>query len=328
MSLYSLIVPLYRSEPNLPRLLAAVRSLAAAAPGPFELILVNDGSPDRCAEILEAELPRMDFRARLVHLSRNFGAFPAIAAGMANAQGDFLAVLAADLQEPPELALEFWRRMQSGDADVVFGVRTGRADPLLSALASNLFWRIYRRWVNPEMPAGGVDVFGCTKRVRDHVCRLNDAQTNLMALLFWVGFRRAFVPYQRLPRLEGRSAWTLAKKIRYSLDSIFSFTDLPLLALQTIGLGGVLAAVAGAAVVLAARLLSRITVPGYTPIVLSIFFFGGLTVFAMGILGQYVWLALRKAQNRPDYIVDRIRSYGPALPPSTDDQGSGRQTTA
>lgn len=327
MSTFSLIVPLYRSEPNLPRLLSEIRRLAAEAPGPMELILVNDGSPDRCAEILAEELPRMDFPVRLVHLSRNFGAFPAIAAGMAHARGDFLAVLAADLQEPPELALEFWRRMQAGDADVVFGVRTQRADPWLSSLASNLFWAIYRRWVNPEIPAGGVDVFGCTKRVRDHVCRLNDAQTNLIALLFWVGFRRAFVPYQRLPRKEGRSAWTFAKKLRYSLNSIFSFTDLPLLVLQTAGIIGVLAALAGGAVVLAARIFGRIAVPGYTPIVLSIFFFGGLTIFAIGILGQYVWLALRKSQDRPDYIIDRICEFGPA-PPAGDGQGSGRQTTA
>lgn len=327
MSVYSLVVPLYRSEPNLPRLLDAVQSLAASAPGPFELILVNDGSPDRCAEILEAELPRMSFPARLVHLSRNFGAFPAIAAGMAHARGDYLAVLAADLQEPPELALEFWRCMAAGEADVVFGVRTKRADPLLSTMASNLFWAIYRKWVNPEIPRGGVDVFGCTRRVRDHVCRLNDAQTNLIALLFWVGFRRAFVPYERQPRREGRSAWTFARKLRYSLNSIFSFTDLPLLVLQAAGLVGVLASLAGASVVLAARLFGQITVPGYTPVVLSIFFFGGLTVFSIGILGQYVWLALRKAQDRPDYIVDLVRDYG-LNPPPPEAQGSGRQTTA
>src|SRR5262249_2399788 len=156
-------------------------------------------------------------------LSRNFGSFPAIAAGMRYGRGDYFVALAADLQEPPELILEFHRLLKSGSADVVFGHRTSRADAWPSPTTSEWFWRWYRRFVIKAMPRGGIDVFGCTRQVRDRVVELKEINTNLIALLFWLGFRRAFVPYERRARLEGRSAWTIAKKFRYALDSVFSF---------------------------------------------------------------------------------------------------------
>ena len=326
MSLFSLVVPLYKSAPNLPRLLSELHALQARVPMDFEVVLVDDGSPDACQQILQQALPTCGFRTRLVSLSRNFGAFPAITAGLRAANGDYLAVLAADLQEPPELALEFLQIMRAGEADVVFGTRASRADSLLSTATSNLFWWVYRTWVNPDIPSGGVDVFGCTRKVRDKLCALDEVETNLIALLFWLGFRRRFVPYNRAPRTEGASAWTLAKKLRYSVNSLFGFTDLPLFALQVCGLVGVILATVGGVVVLASRLLGYIETVGYTPIVLAILFFGGMTVLGLGILGQYVWLSLQNARRRPLFVVSDVVEFegaaGPAAP------GSPRQTTA
>lgn len=271
----SIIVPLYKSEPNLPLLFSELERIAGLAPVAVEAVFVDDGSPDECGALVERKLAGWAAPAQLIRLSRNFGSFAAITAGLAHATGDYCAVLAADLQEPPELALEFLDRMRRGEAEVVFGQRTGRDDPALSRLASRVFWGLYRRLVNPDIPPGGVDVFGCSRKVRDQICSMQEVETSLPALLFWVGYRRAFVPYQRRRREHGSSAWTLPKKMRYLVNSVFSFTDLPIRALLGVGVLGMALAALGAVTVLIGKASGSIVVPGYTATVLTIFFLGG-----------------------------------------------------
>jgi len=299
----SLIIPLYRSEPNLPRLFEELPKIGAQLSEPMEVVFVNDGSPDNCAGVLHDRLDSLPFRARVVHLSRNFGSFAAIAAGLREGAGDYFGVIAADLQEPPELIVSFTEILKSGKADVVFGQRTGRADPWFAKLTSNLFWSVYRRFINSSIPEGGVDVFGCTAQVRDHVVALREVENNLVALLFWVGFRRAFVPYVRRERMEGVSAWTFARRLRHSIVSIFSFTDLPLQLLLLSGIAGTLIAIFLGIYVLIARLTGNIPVTGYTALIITIVFFGGLTTMGMGIVGQYLWLAFQNSKQRPPFIV-------------------------
>jgi polyisoprenyl-phosphate glycosyltransferase len=299
----SLVIPVYKNEPNLDRLLAALEELRVKLPEPLEVVFVVDGSPDRSYEILRQRLPAAGFAAQLVLLSRNFGSFSAIAAGLEAGAGDCFAVLAADLQEPPELVAEFRDLLARGEADVVFGVRARRSDPWFSELFSRLFWWIYRTFIVREMPPGGVDVFGCTRQVRNWLLRCPESDTNLIALLFWVGFRRRYVAYERRARQEGKSAWTIRKKLKYSLDSIFNFTDLPIQLLLSVGAVGIAFAVLFAVVLIAFKLSGRIAVPGYSAIVLTVMFFGGLTSLGLGIVGQYLWLTLQNARRRPNYIV-------------------------
>jgi polyisoprenyl-phosphate glycosyltransferase len=299
----SLVIPVYRNEENLPRLFAELDALAARVVGPFEVVFVVDGSPDGSLARLRVLLPEWHVPTQLLELSRNFGSFAAIMAGLSAARGDYCAVLAADLQEPPELVLEFERILLSGEADIVLGHRTGRADPVLSRWLSESFWRIYRSYVVGDMPRGGVDVFGCTREVRDRLLDLRETNTNLVALLLWLGFRRAFVAYERRPRLEGRSAWTIGRKLRYAIDSVFSFTDLPIRALLLLGTAGTLFAAGAGLFVFLMWALGRVPVLGYTPLMLVITFFGGLTALGLGIVGQYLWLTLQNARRRPNYIV-------------------------
>jgi glycosyltransferase involved in cell wall biosynthesis len=129
---YSLVIPVYRNEANHERLLQALVSLAGRIAGEFEVVFVVDGSPDRSLEILRQRLPTLKIQSQLLLLSRNFGSFSAIAAGMEHARGEALAVMAADLQEPPELIEEFFRILANGQADIVFGVRSSRSDPWMS----------------------------------------------------------------------------------------------------------------------------------------------------------------------------------------------------
>jgi len=305
----SLVIPVYNNAGNLPRLFTALETLAPGFPGGFEVVFVVDGSPDDSLAVLRTYLARGTFPAKLIELSRNFGAFAAIAAGLRHGDGDYFAVLAADLQEPPDLIVEFARLMKENAADIVIGERRKRDDPWSSRATSSLFWKFYRRFVIPDLPAGGVDVFGCTKAVRDRLVEMKEVNTSLVGLLFWLGFRRTTVQYDRQAREGGRSGWTFQKKWRYALDSVFSFSDLPIRVLLVLGGTATVLAIVASIVVLVFRALGLIPVLGYTPLMLAVATFGGLTSFGLGIVGQYLWLALQNVRNRPAFVVRSIENF-------------------
>ena len=311
----SLVIPVYKNEDNLPRLFAELETLAGRLPDDLEVVFVVDGSPDRCLRMLQDRLPHWPIRSRLLELSRNFGSFAAITAGLTHAAGEYMAVLAADLQEPLELILDFHSVLHAGNADIVLGCRTGRADPWWSRWLSQVFWRLYRRIV-PDMPPQGVDTFACTAQVRDRLVEMRESDTNLIALLLWLGFRRTFVGYQRRARLEGRSAWTLGRKMRYALNSVFNFTDLPVRALLFLGASGTAFAVVAGVTVFTMWALGRIPVLGYAPLMLAMTLFGGVTALGLGIVGQYLWLSLQNVRGRPAFIVKDARKFSGHRPTS------------
>jgi glycosyltransferase involved in cell wall biosynthesis len=300
VALNSLVVPVYGNARSIGALVEAVEHIAGKVEGGLEAIFVVDGSPDDSRERLLRALEPSRVVARIVEHSRNFGSFAAIRTGMILARGERIAVMAADLQEPPELVIEFFRRLAGGDVDVVAGQRVSRNDK--GDAFSNLYWRLYRRFVIADIPASGVDVFACTSEVRDVVCSLEDVHTSLVAQLFWVGFRRELVPYDRRPG-DGNSGWTLRRKVRYLSDSVFAFTDLPVRILWTVGVLGLGLGVLVALVVFIARVAGAIAVPGYAPTILVLVFFASLNLMGLGIVGSYVWRAYETAKGRPGAIV-------------------------
>jgi polyisoprenyl-phosphate glycosyltransferase len=299
----SLVVPVYGNGDSISALLRAVEEIAAQVEGGLEAIFVVDGSPDDSRERLLSGLRGGDIAARVVEHSRNFGSFAAIRTGMGLARGDRIAVMAADLQEPPELVVEFLRRLAAGGVDVVAGERASRDDR--GDGMSKLYWRLYRRFVFREMPPDGVDVFACTAAVRDVVCSLESVHTSLVAQLFWVGFRRQLVQYERRPS-EGPSGWTLRRKLRYLSDSVFAFTDLPVRILWLVGILGFGLGMIIGLTALIARLTGASTVPGYTATILVIIFFASLNMIGLGIICSYVWRAYETAKGRPGAIVRDI----------------------
>lgn len=302
-------MPVYRNEESLPDLLAAVSGIHAALHGEMEAVFVVDGSPDRCYEILHARLPDCAFRSKLVLLTRNFGSFAAIRAGLEVGEGDRFAVMAADLQEPPELVLQMSELLARDAADVVIGVREARMEPLRKRLPSAVFWWFYRRYVVPEVPPGGVDVFGCNRVFRDTLLGLEERHSSLIAQVFWLGFRRMQVQYRRLERQHGVSAWTMRKKINYLMDSVFAFSDLPIRLLLRVGGMGVASAAVVGMVVLLAKMAGAITVPGYTMIMLAIVFFGALNLLGLGIVGSYAWRAYENTKARPLAVRLRLERF-------------------
>jgi glycosyltransferase involved in cell wall biosynthesis len=278
-------------------------TLAAQLDMPFEAVFVVDGSPDGSLVLLRRLLAdERRFSSQLIALSRNFGAFAATRVGLAAAGGESVAVMAADLQEPASLIHDLFGALQTGEHDVALGVRTSRPDPWRTRLTSRWYWALYRRFVQREMPKGGVDIFACTRAVADRLVRLDESHTSIVGLLFWLGFRRVEIPYERQPREEGKSTWTLRRRMRYFLDSVFSFTDLPVLLITTIGVVGVALSVMAAAAVFIAWVSGSVNVAGYTPLMLMVAFASSAILLALGIIGSYVWRTYENTKGRPGAI--------------------------
>lgn len=307
--MYSLIIPVYKNQSSLPTLLTTLADMHAQLDQPLEVVIVVDGSPDNCYSILREQLPALPFASQLILHSRNYGSFAAIRTGLQAANGQYFAVMAADLQEPPELALDFFRALAADEADVTIGTRDCRNDSLQNRLSSGLFWWAYRRFVIPDMPPGGVDMFGCNHQFRNELLKLDESHSSLIGLLFWLGFRRKTIAYERRERQHGVSAWTLRKKINYLMDSVFAFSDLPVKLLISIGMLGLAFSGVFGLVVIALKISGTVPVPGYAATVLVVLFFGALNTMGIGILGAYVWRAYGNTQGRPLAVVMRAESF-------------------
>lgn len=305
----TLIIPVYRNEASIPDLIVAVSELNRIFHGDMEAVFVIDGSPDRSFELLQQALPEENFKSRLILLSKNFGSFAAIRVGLQMGRGNYFVSMAADLQEPLELIADMATVIQKNTADVVLGVRNGRADPLFSRISSRLFWAFYRRYVVSEIPPGGVDTFACNRDFRDNLLQLEERRSSLIAQIFWLGFRREYVTYSRRERQHGKSAWTFHRKVNYLMDSIFSFTDLPIRLLIRIGGTGVIISGLIGLVSVMAKISGRITIPGYTLTMLAIVFMGALNLLALGIVGSYAWRAYENTKQRPLGIIARVLTF-------------------
>lgn len=309
---YSVVVPVYGNEATLPALIERLKIMSDGLDAPMEVVFVVDGSPDGSLLVLRKLLPMSGLPAQLVSHSRNFGSFAAIRTGFAVARGDYVAAMAADLQEPPELVEQFFEHLSSGEYDVAVGVRTGRDDPLTTTVLSKTFWSLYRRWVHRDIPAGGVDIFGCTKEVAVRLVALDESHTSLVGLLYWLGFRRIGIPYQRSARSEGKSGWSFRRKLRYFLDSVFSFTDVPITVLTSIGVIGGVVTLLASAVLIVARLTGAIQQSGYTPIMLVVLLSTFTILFGLGVVGSYVWRTYENSKGRPDSVPMSHEVFGAA----------------
>lgn len=313
VNIYSVVIPVYRNAESIPDLIVALSEVALKAARDFdysiEVVFVVDGCPDNCYHLLAQALPEAPFSSKLLLHSRNFGSFAAIRTGLQVARGEHFGIIAADLQEPPELLLLFLERLSSDVSDVVIGCRENRQDSYLSRVVSDTFWKLYKRFVIREIPEKGMDVFGCNRVFRDHLLQLDEANSSLVGLIFWLGFRRGEVMYERRLRKHGESAWTLKKKINYLQDSIFSFTDFPIKLLTLFGLIGLAFAILLGSVVLFIHVFGTISVPGYTATVLMVMFFGGLNSLGLGIVGNYAWRAFENTKRRPIAVVMLAKNF-------------------
>ena len=219
-----------------------------------------------------------------------------------HSNGDFACVFSADLQEPTSLLREYFRILSSGEWDVVLATRKDRKDPFLQKLSAKIFWRSYRVFINRDMPPGGIDSFACSRQVIVVLNQLKESNTSLVGLLCWVGFRRTSTAYSREKRLLGHSGWSFRKKLKYMSDSIFSFSALPLRLIQTVGGIGMSFSFLYSVFLVYHYIKSGSTVPGFTTLILLMLIIYSSTMFAIGILGSYVWRTFQNSQHRPTSI--------------------------
>ena len=310
MRTFSLIITVFKSEANIPPLMEALRDFAKENRDYFHLecVFVVDGSPDRSAEILNREITNNSFSSQLVVLSRNFGAPLALRTGLSMAKGDYFCSIATDLQEPFETVLDAFRIVASDAADICFGQRVDREDPPATKASSTIFWTLYRKFVESNIPKGGVDLFVCNDLVRRSVLQCKERTSFFVGLLFWVGFRRSFIPYSRKKREIGKSSWSFAKRLTYLMDSVFNFSDRPIKMLTIIGGIGITLAICMLGLTVYSRITGLIQLPGYSATVSLILFFGGLNSFGLGIVGEYVWRTFENTKNRPLTVISEHKN--------------------
>lgn len=306
---YSVIVPVFRNRDSLAELVGLLAEFAASKGSGLEVVFVVDGSPDDSLEVLRSLLTTGILESQILVLSRNFGSFSAIRAGLGVARGNFMGVMAADLQEPVEVVAGFFDLLESDQCDIAMGVRMGRDDPAVSSLGSLAYWWFYRRFINPEIPPGGVDVFGCTRGIARIIAGFPEQHTSLVGLLYWIGYRRSYVRYHRHARRFGSSGWTLRKKLRYLLDSVYAFTDLPIILLQLIGIVGLIGSTIFAIVVFVAWLTGSIQQPGYTPLMITLLASTSAILIGLGVVGSYVWRGYENGKNRPMQLIASHEVY-------------------
>jgi glycosyltransferase involved in cell wall biosynthesis len=296
---YSIVIPVYNNESSILSLFDALEKVQEQLNGDVEVIFVNDASPDSAALRILKRAQASSLEVKLVHHSRNFGSFAAIRTGFHYTAGDYIGVISADLQEPPSLLPSFFKRLEIGNFDIVFGSRTSRNDPILSRIFSSIYWFLYKRFINNEIPKNGTDVFACRKSVVNVVNQLNETSTSLIGMLFWVGFNRDFQEYERLERQFGKSSWTFRSKMKYMSNSVFAFSDLPIRIIRTLGVLGSSISMALGTFLLVVSFTGRIEVPGYVPTMLAILFGNSAVLIGLGILGSYLWRTYENSQARP-----------------------------
>jgi dolichol-phosphate mannosyltransferase len=315
----SVVVPVYFNAGSLAilyeRIAAAV--LQSGAPS-WDITFVDDGSRDESRAVLRQLQEKFD-NVRVLELSRNFGSMAAITAGLAQAKGPCVAVISADLQDPPELLTTMINDWRAG-TKVVLAARESRQDPLLSRLFSGLFYWLFRRLVNKEMPPGGFDFFVIDQQVAGLLTQYGEKNSSIPAALLWLGFSRKIHFYTRAERIHGTSMWTFTKKFKYMYDSILSFSYVPLRFMSMLGALGVLLALGYGLFVIGYRLNHPEEPSGWASLMVVTLFFSSLVLASLGIVGEYVWRTFDAARPRPLFIVETSREPRAQTPPQTSPQ--------
>lgn len=303
---YSIVVPVYNEEDVLPSFYDRLRLVLDSLDDPIEVIFVNDGSADRSLALLKG-FHASDKRVRIVSLSRNFGHQAAITAGLAHARGDSVAVLDADLQDPPELLPRFFKMLGEG-WDVIYGIRKDRKEGAPKRLAYFVFYRLLRKMADIHTPLDSGDFCAMSRRVVDHLNGLPEADRFVRGLRAWLGFRQTGVPYERDARFSGKPKYTFVKLLKLSLDGLVSFSYVPLRLIFVAGLIISLMSLLAILVVLYRYLFTRY-VPGYTSLAILLLFFGGVQLLTLGIIGEYVGRVFQQVKSRPLFVVDDLIGF-------------------
>lgn len=324
---FSFIIPVFNEEETLVEIYRRVAGVMDGLDGPGEIILVDDGSSDRSLEMMR-DLRQRDPRVCYVSLARNFGHQVAVTAGLLFARGDAVAVLDADLQDPPELVpamIEKWRE----GFQVIYAKRTARRrESATKKLFAYLFYRVLRLLTDVDIPADTGDFCLMDRKVVDVLNSLPERGRYLRGLRAWIGFRQTAVPFEREPRFAGEVKYTFRKSFSLAVNGIVSFSRVPLRLATYLGL-----LVAGFALIMMMLVfywrIFRPAAPliGYTIITSAIFFLGAVQLLCLGILGEYLGRVYEEVKGRPIFTLREIAGFTGAPGPSAVRAGVARPPT-
>jgi dolichol-phosphate mannosyltransferase len=301
----SIVVPLFNEAENVDELLRRIRTVIAQltiAPAAYEIILVDDGSRDATLEKLLGAA-HGDPHVRVISLSRNFGHQIAATAGLDAARGDAVVLMDGDLQDPPELIDDFLAQFRAG-YDVVYATRRRRAgESRFKLFTAALFYRIIRRLTNVSIPVDTGDFRLMSGRVVAALRSSRERHRFIRGLVSWVGFRQTGIEYDRAERFSGASKYPVSKMLRFAIDGITAFSELPLRLATWFGFFVSLVGFLVAAFEVGLRVFTGYNLPGYTSTIFAILFLGGVQLITIGILGEYVGRVYDEIKGRPLYLV-------------------------
>jgi glycosyltransferase involved in cell wall biosynthesis len=305
----AILIPLYKSEDNIDSVLDFINELNQSLNINSFIRFIIDGREEDFNQLInKLKLKKVSWNYDILVLSKNFGVGPALIAGMQNIKHEFITSFGADLQEPKSLFIEMLSVMQNRDVDLCLAVRSSRQDPLIHNLGAKLFWRINRFVLGKEVPSGGFDVFMINQIVKKSMLEFTEVGTNFTSQMFFLGFRRKFVRFDRIPRKIGKSSWTFKRKVKLFFDSIFGFSDIPLKSILYVGLSMIFISIVLIIINLFFSFSDKETIPGYYALATFILLGNGVTIFFLSVIGSYVYRTFQNSTGRPPYIIKKLFS--------------------
>jgi glycosyltransferase involved in cell wall biosynthesis len=271
----------------------------------FEYVMVDDGSKDNTVEELIKFKNEQFGKVKIIKLAGNVGSYNAILAGMNYATGDCCVVIAADLQDPPELMVKMYAHWKNG-IKLVVGNRADREDSIFQKAFSNTYHKLIQKFALKNIPNGGFDYVFFDKQLKDEVVKINEKNTNTLYLLAWLNYDMVCIPYTRSKREVGKSRWTLKKKIKLFIDSFISFSYAPLKFISITGITLGFIALLYSLVIIILKFKGSIEPSGWSSMMVVILFVSSFQMIGLGIIGEYVWRNLEASRRRPIYVVDNV----------------------
>ncbi|MBQ8514035.1 MAG: glycosyltransferase family 2 protein [Ruminococcus sp.] len=314
MKLISIVVPCYNEEEVLPLFYAEITKVMAQiqekhSDTDFELLFINDGSKDGTLKEFR-NMAEKDSRVRYISFSRNFGKEAGMYAGLQNAKGDYVVVMDADLQHPPKFIPQMYEYVLSGEYDCATTRRVSReGESKIRSWFSRQFYKIMNKISQTEIVDGAQDFRFMTRQMVEAILSMKEYNRFSKGIFSWVGFRTKYMPYENVERAAGTTAWSFKSLFKYSLEGIFAFSTAPLAISSLLGIVSCLIAFIMILIVVIKWLVWGDPVQGYTTTICVLLMIGGLQLFCMGILGQYLSKTYLESKSRPIYLIQETEEF-------------------
>ena len=300
---YSLVIPVFNEQENIAELYTRLSKTMKSLSKDYEIVFINDGSTDQTLNKLR-DLHHQDRKVKVITFSRNFGHQTAVTAGLNYVQGKYIAVLDADLQDPPEVLPDFFTKLTQG-YDVVYAIRTQRKDSWLRKTMYYLFYRLLKLMANITIPLDSGDFCVMTKRVVNLLNQLPERNRFVRGLRSWVGFSQTGLAYARDKRYAGISKYNMSAMLKLAFDGIFSFSYVPLQILTWAGFAMFLLSIFGSLLTVYYKLFTEVYIPrGFPTTIIIIMFIGGINMLALGIIGEYIGRIYDEVKQRVQYVIE------------------------